>query len=46
MVKAEYIALLVTLTVIPLLLMAKELKEKIDVDIYCDTVDVYCCQIL
>ena len=43
MMDAEHVALSTALReAIPIMLMARELREKFDNDIYCDTVDVYC----
>ena len=43
MTEAEYISLLMSLrNTIPLMLMTKELREKLNIDIYFDAVIVYC----
>ena len=43
MAEAEYISLSTAIRdTIPLMLMARELREKFNIDIYCDAVNVYC----
>ena len=43
MTKAEYIAMSAALqNAIPLMPMVRKLKEKFDIDIYCDAAEVFC----